>query len=58
VFVPHALVARQLTRVLSAHEPPPAGIYAVYPGNRLLTPTVRAFVGHLARNQRARGLSR
>ena len=33
-------------------------IYAVYPSNRLLTPTVRAFVDHLARDLRARGLPR
>ncbi|WP_428665412.1 LysR substrate-binding domain-containing protein [Reyranella sp.] len=57
-LVADALVAGQLTRVLTGHEPPAGGIYAVYPGNRLLTPTVRAFVDHLARDLRARGLPR
>jgi DNA-binding transcriptional LysR family regulator len=44
--------------VLAGHEPPAGGIYAVYPSNRLLTPTVRAFVDHLARDLRSRGLPR
>jgi len=57
-LVADALVTGQLTRVLAGHEPPPGSIYAVYPSNRLLTPTVRAFVDHLARDLRARGLSR
>ncbi|HSI02221.1 MAG TPA: LysR family transcriptional regulator [Reyranella sp.] len=57
-FVADALVAGQLTRVLPDHEPPTAGIYAVYPGNRLVTPTIRAFVDHLVRDLRARGLPR
>jgi len=57
-LVADALVAGQLTRVLAGHEPPAGGIYAVYPGNRLLTPTVRAFVDHLARDLRSRGLQR
>ena len=38
-LVADALVAGQLTRVLAGHEPPSGGIYAVYPTNRLLTPT-------------------
>ena len=53
-----ALVAGQLTRVLGEHETPSGGIYAVYPTNRLLASRVRLFVDHLARDLRARGLSR
>jgi DNA-binding transcriptional LysR family regulator len=55
-LVADALVAGHLSRVLEAFEAPAVGIYAVYPGNRLITPTVRAFVDHLARDLRARGL--
>jgi DNA-binding transcriptional LysR family regulator len=57
-LVADALVAGQLTRVLTGHEPAAGGIYAVYPSNRLLTPTIRAFVDHLTRDLRARGLPR
>ncbi len=57
-LVADALVTGQLTRVLAGYDPPAGGIYAVYPGNRLLTPTVRAFVDHLVRDLRARGLPR
>jgi len=38
-----------LRRVLEAWEPPKSTIYAVYPGNRLMSMKVRAFVDHLAR---------
>ena len=38
-----------LRRVLGAWEPPASTIYAVYPGNRLISMKVRAFVDHLAR---------
>jgi len=38
-----------LRRVLAAWEPQARTIYAVYPGNRLMTAKVRAFVDHLAR---------
>lgn len=38
-----------LRRVLAGWEPPPSTIYAVYPGNRLMSAKVRAFVDHLAR---------
>jgi DNA-binding transcriptional LysR family regulator len=38
-----------LRRVLDAWEPPASTIYAVYPGNRLMSVKVRAFVDHLAR---------
>jgi len=44
--------------VLADHEPPSGGIYAVYPTNRLLAPRVRVFVDHIARDLRARGLTR
>ncbi len=37
-MVSDALAAGQLTRVLSDHPGPTSGIYAVYPGNRLITP--------------------
>ena len=39
-----------LRRVLEAWEPPASTIYAVYPGNRLMSMKVRAFVDHLARH--------
>ncbi len=38
-----------LRRVLEPWEPPASTIYAVYPGNRLMSMKVRAFVDHLAR---------
>jgi DNA-binding transcriptional LysR family regulator len=38
-----------LRRVLAAWEPPASTIYAVYPGKRLMSAKVRAFVDHLAR---------
>jgi DNA-binding transcriptional LysR family regulator len=43
------LASGRLKRVLPDWEPPASSIYAVYPGNRLLTAKVRAFVDHLAR---------
>lgn len=57
-LVADALVAGQVTRVLENQELPSAGIYAVYPTNRLLTPKIRAFVDHIVRDLRARGLPR
>ena len=39
-----------LRRVLEAWEPPQSTVYAVYPGNRLMSMKVRAFVDHLARS--------
>ena len=57
-LVADALVAGRLATVLAAHPAPAGGIYAVYPTNRLLTPRIRAFVDHLARDLRARGLPR
>ena len=38
-----------LRRVLGAWDLPASTIYAVYPGSRLMSPKVRAFVDHLAR---------
>jgi DNA-binding transcriptional LysR family regulator len=38
-----------LKRVLPGWELPTSAIYAVYPGNRLMSMKVRAFVNHLAR---------
>jgi DNA-binding transcriptional LysR family regulator len=35
--------------VLAGREPPASVIYAAYPGNRLMSMKVRAFVDHLAR---------
>jgi DNA-binding transcriptional LysR family regulator len=43
------LRAGALRRVLDGWEPPASTIYAVYPGNRLMSMKVRAFVDHLAR---------
>ena len=43
------LRAGALRRVLAAWELPASTIYAVYPGNRLMSMKVRAFVDHLAR---------
>ncbi|WP_422000509.1 LysR substrate-binding domain-containing protein [Reyranella sp.] len=57
-LVADALVAGQLTRVLADQAMPRGGIYAVYPTNRLLASRVRLFVDHIARDLRARGLSR
>jgi DNA-binding transcriptional LysR family regulator len=53
--VADALVAGQLQRVLVESETPTSGIFAVYPTNRLMTPTVRAFVDHVEARLRARG---
>jgi DNA-binding transcriptional LysR family regulator len=39
--------AGRLEMVLRDHEPPPRGIYAVYPHNRHLSTKVRLFVDHL-----------
>jgi DNA-binding transcriptional LysR family regulator len=55
-LVADALAAGQLVRVLPGAEMPASGIYAVYPTNRLLTPVVRAFVEHLVRDLRGRGV--
>lgn len=57
-LVADAMVAGQLTRVLSEHATPSSGIYAVYPTNRLLASRVRLFVDHLADDLRRRGLPR
>jgi DNA-binding transcriptional LysR family regulator len=48
--VAESLRTRALQRVLDAWEPPASTIYAVYPGNRLMSMKVRAFVDHLARS--------
>ncbi len=52
-----ALADGSLTRVLVDFDAAKAGIYAVYPSNRLIPPAIRAFVDHLARDLRARGLN-
>jgi len=57
-LVADALVGGHVTRVLEGSALPRAGIFAVYPTNRLLTPKVRAYVDHLVRDLKARGLSR
>lgn len=44
------LRAGALRRLLEAWEPPASTIYAVYPGNRLMSMKVRAFVDHLVRS--------
>ncbi len=55
-LVADLLAAGQLTQVLADHPAPESGIFAVFPTNRLLAPAVRAFVDHLVRDLRARGL--
>jgi DNA-binding transcriptional LysR family regulator len=47
--VAEELRSGMLRRVLLGWEPPVSGIYAVYPGNRLMSMKVRVFVDHLAR---------
>lgn len=47
--VAEPLRAGALRRVLAAWEPPASTIYAAYPGNRLMSMKVGAFVDHLAR---------
>lgn len=51
-----ALTSGALTRVLPERQTPTSTIYALYPTNRLIAPKVRAFVDHLARDMRARGV--
>ncbi|QQS11440.1 MAG: LysR family transcriptional regulator [Rhodospirillales bacterium] len=51
-----ALAAGSLTQVLTDHPAPATGIFAVYPGSRLISPVVRAYVDHTVREMRARGL--
>jgi len=48
--VAEPLRKRALRRVLDEWEPPASTIYAVYPGSRLMSMKVRAFVDHLARS--------
>ena len=54
--VADAVAAGLLTHVLAGIDTPVSGIFAAYPTNRLLTPVVRAFVDHLTRELRARGV--
>jgi DNA-binding transcriptional LysR family regulator len=42
------LRAGALRRVLADWEPPPSAVYAAYPGKRLMSAKVKAFVDHLA----------
>lgn len=51
-----AIAAGQLQRVLADYETATAGIYAVYPTNRLMTPVIREFVEHVVADLRARGV--
>ena len=51
-----ALAAGSLVRVFADKPLRGAGIYAVYPTARLLTPLVRLFVDHLAREMRRLGV--
>ncbi|MGE0155125.1 MAG: LysR family transcriptional regulator [Reyranellaceae bacterium] len=55
-IVAEALRAGRLKRVLARFETPVAGIYAVYPTRRLITPRVRVFVDHIVRALRAAGV--
>lgn len=56
-MVNDALASGLLVRVLSEFATPKAGIFAVYPTNRLVAPRARAFVDCLARDLRARGIA-
>jgi DNA-binding transcriptional LysR family regulator len=47
--VSESLRGGALRRLLVGWEPPASTIYAAYPGNRLMSMKVRAFVDHLAR---------
>lgn len=47
--VAESLRTGALRRILDPWEPPASTIYAVYPGHRLISMKVRAFVDHLAR---------
>jgi LysR substrate binding domain len=47
--VAEQICSGMLRRVLTAWEAPVSTIYGVYPGNRLMSMKVRAFVDHLAR---------
>ena len=42
--------------VLAGFETPSSGIYAVYPTNRLMTPVIREFVGHVIGESHSRGV--
>ena len=55
-LVGDALAAGALTQVLADYETPESGVFAVYPTNRLLTPSVRSFVDCLARDLKSRGV--
>ena len=55
-MVNDALAAGELTQVLADFPAAIAGIFAVYPTNRMLTPKIRAFVDHLAHELAVRGL--
>jgi DNA-binding transcriptional LysR family regulator len=57
-LVSDAVAAGQVVRVLAEHPTPVSGIFAVYPSNRLIAPAVKAFVDHLARDLKARGIGR
>jgi DNA-binding transcriptional LysR family regulator len=48
--VAEPLRRKKLQPVLAGWEPPASTIHAVYPGNRLMSLKVRAFVDHLARH--------
>lgn len=56
-MVSDALSAGRLTRVLADFPPPPVGIYAVYPGNRMIVVKFCTFVDHAARDLKARGFA-
>jgi DNA-binding transcriptional LysR family regulator len=48
--VAEELRSGRLRRLLMGWEGPVSTIYAVYPGHRLMSMKVRAFVDHLARH--------
>jgi DNA-binding transcriptional LysR family regulator len=55
-MVADLVAAGRVARVLPDCETPASNVYAVYPANRHIPPKVRAFVDHVARELRARGL--
>jgi DNA-binding transcriptional LysR family regulator len=55
-MVADALASGALARVLPDCETPASGIFAAYPTNRLIAPKVRAFVDHLVRELKGRGV--
>ncbi len=54
-IVSHLLASGALVEVLPRHQPPPIGIYAVYPAGRFPQPKLRVFVDYLAETLKGKG---